>query len=271
MAQTGPKGEARDRAQRGGEGRGRRPEGDKTCIRGRETQHRGPRGAPDAASLQGRAFCGSGGDLRQLLQATGGCTRGLPQSLQLSVGEVVVRQAEEAQTRVLAKFREELTANLSAQATGLQPVRETRGFPGGSDGRGPACQCRRPRFNPWVGKMPWRRRWQPTPVFLPGESSGTEEPGGLQSTGSGRIGHDRSDLAHMLHPHAFSPFATLLIRFLHVDPSPPSEPSDPLELSEQTWNTATHHRYLRLQAECLSILNTPMHTAASRQLELRSR
>ena len=33
-------------------------------------------------------------------------------------------------------------------------------------------------FNPWVGKMPWRRAWQLTPVFLPGESSWTEEPGG---------------------------------------------------------------------------------------------
>ena len=27
-------------------------------------------------------------------------------------------------------------------------------------------------FNPWVGKIPWRRPWQPTPVFLPGESQG---------------------------------------------------------------------------------------------------
>ena len=30
----------------------------------------------------------------------------------------------------------------------------------------------RPRFNPWVRKIPWRRKWQPTPVFLPGESHG---------------------------------------------------------------------------------------------------
>ena len=72
-------------------------------------------------------------------------------------------------------------------------------------------------------------------------------------------------------PPCILPLATLLIRFLHVDSSPPSEPSDPRELSGQTWNAATHHRYLRLQAECLSILNTPTHTAASRQLELRSR
>ena len=33
-------------------------------------------------------------------------------------------------------------------------------------------QCGRPRFNPWVGKIPWRRKWQPSPVFLPGESHG---------------------------------------------------------------------------------------------------
>jgi len=30
-------------------------------------------------------------------------------------------------------------------------------------------QCRRPRFDPWVGKIPWRRQWHLTPVFLPGE------------------------------------------------------------------------------------------------------
>ena len=38
-----------------------------------------------------------------------------------------------------------------------------------------ACLCRRfkrLRFDPWVGKLPWQRNWQPTPVFLPGESSG---------------------------------------------------------------------------------------------------
>ena len=41
---------------------------------------------------------------------------------------------------------------------------------------------------PWA--MPWRRAWQPIPVFLPGESQQTEEPGGLQSTGSQRVGHE---------------------------------------------------------------------------------
>ena len=44
--------------------------------------------------------------------------------------------------------------------------------------------------DPWVGKIPWRREWLPTPVFLPGESPWTEEPGVLQSMGSQRIRHD---------------------------------------------------------------------------------
>ena len=43
--------------------------------------------------------------------------------------------------------------------------------------------------------MHWRRKWQPTPVFLPGESRGGEEPGGLPSMGLHRVGHDWSDLA----------------------------------------------------------------------------
>ena len=33
-----------------------------------------------------------------------------------------------------------------------------------------ACQCRRHKFNPWIGKIPWKRKWQPIPVFLPGKS-----------------------------------------------------------------------------------------------------
>ena len=43
--------------------------------------------------------------------------------------------------------------------------------------------------------MHWRRKWQPTPVFLPWRISGTEEPGGLPSMRSHRVGHDWSDLA----------------------------------------------------------------------------
>jgi len=51
---------------------------------------------------------------------------------------------------------------------------------GGARGKEPACQCRRQRrhrFNPWLWKIPWKRVWQPTPVFLPGESHGQRSPG----------------------------------------------------------------------------------------------
>ena len=39
-------------------------------------------------------------------------------------------------------------------------------------GKESTCQCRRCAFDPWDGKIPWRRKWQPTPVVLPGESHG---------------------------------------------------------------------------------------------------
>ena len=46
-------------------------------------------------------------------------------------------------------------------------------------------QCR-PRFDPWVGKIPWRWEWQPTPVFLPGECHGQRSLAGYYH----RVGHD---------------------------------------------------------------------------------
>ena len=45
-------------------------------------------------------------------------------------------------------------------------VQPRDGFPSDSDSK----ECRRPGFDPWVRKIPWRRAWQPTPIFLPGES-----------------------------------------------------------------------------------------------------
>ena len=53
-------------------------------------------------------------------------------------------------------------------------------------GREPACQFReskRHRFNPWVWKIPWSRKWQPTPILLPGKFHG-QGPGRLQSMGT---------------------------------------------------------------------------------------
>ena len=48
------------------------------------------------------------------------------------------------------------------------------GFHSGSDGKKSICDARdiRHGFNPWVGKILWRKEWQSTPVFLPGKSYG---------------------------------------------------------------------------------------------------
>ena len=60
------------------------------------------------------------------------------------------------------------------------------GFPGGAGGEEPACQCRRckrHRFDPWVGKIPWRRKALPNPVFLPGDSLGQRSLAGYSPYG----------------------------------------------------------------------------------------
>ena len=51
----------------------------------------------------------------------------------------------------------------------------TRSLTGSGSGKETTCQCRRRKrrgFDSWVGKIPWRRKWQSTPVFLPGEFHG---------------------------------------------------------------------------------------------------
>ena len=71
-------------------------------------------------------------------------------------------------------------------------IAEIRGFPGGISGKNSTCQRRRRkrhRFDPWVGKISWRKAWQPTPV-LNWRIPWTEEPGRPQSMGLQRVGHD---------------------------------------------------------------------------------
>ena len=65
------------------------------------------------------------------------------------------------------------------------------GFPGGASSKESSCQCRRHKrhkFNPWVKKIPWRRKWQSIPVFLPGNFHGQRSLVGYR--GSQRVRHD---------------------------------------------------------------------------------
>ena len=67
-------------------------------------------------------------------------------------------------------------------------------FPGGSDGKASCLQCGRPGFDPWVGNILWRRKWQPTPVLLPGKSHGQRS-----MVGYSPLGRNESDTTERLH------------------------------------------------------------------------
>ena len=69
------------------------------------------------------------------------------------------------------------------------------GFPGGSDGKN-RLKCRRPGFIPWVRKIPWRREWLTTPVFLPGKFYGQRTLSGYSP-----CGHKESDTTEQLSLH----------------------------------------------------------------------
>ena len=69
---------------------------------------------------------------------------------------------------------------------GIQILRN-KGFPDDSYGKESACNAGELGSVPGLGRS---LAWQPTPVFLPGETPQTEEPGGLQSMGSQRVRHD---------------------------------------------------------------------------------
>ena len=57
-------------------------------------------------------------------------------------------------------------------------------------------QCGRPGFDPWIGKIPWRRKWQSTPVILPGKSHGQRSLVGYSPWGRKEL-----DMTELLHFH----------------------------------------------------------------------
>ena len=76
------------------------------------------------------------------------------------------------------------------------------GMPRWRSGKGSACQCRRHRrsgFDPWVWKSHWRRKWQPTPVYLPRESHGQRNLAGYSPWGCKEL-----ELSEQLSMHAQS-------------------------------------------------------------------
>ena len=80
----------------------------------------------------------------------------------------------------------------SSSAIFWKSFRRIGDFPGSASGKESTCQCRswdRHGFDPWVRKIPWRRKWQPTPVFLPGEFQEQRSLAGYSARDCRRVRH----------------------------------------------------------------------------------
>ena len=101
--------------------------------------------------------------------------------------------------------------------------KQRKGFPGGASGKEPTCQWRRHkrcRVDPWVGKILWRRAWQPTPVFLPGESLGQRSLAGYSP-----LGRKGSDMIEATYHAASGENIDSFVIICHVPPHKESDPS----------------------------------------------
>ena len=90
------------------------------------------------------------------------------------------------QTRILE------SPSLQADSLPSEPPGTPTYIYGGANGKESACQCSRHRrhgLDLWVGKIPWRRAWQPTPAFLPRESHGQR-----RQVGNSPQHHKESDM-----------------------------------------------------------------------------
>ena len=85
-----------------------------------------------------------------------------------------------------------------------QTFLQKRHFPSGISGKESAHQSRRPNrcgFDPWVGKIPWKRKWKPTPAFLPGESHGQRSLAGYSPRGHKKVRHNLATKPSPLQSH----------------------------------------------------------------------
>ena len=103
--------------------------------------------------------------------------------LQLLLEPVTLRHIS-AYSGLLESSEEAETALAPQKRSGW--CRRIWGFPRWRSGKESACQCRRCKrhgFSPWVGNIPWSRKWQPAPVFLPGKFHGQRSMAGCSPQG----------------------------------------------------------------------------------------
>ena len=100
------------------------------------------------------------------------------------------------------------------------------GLPWWLSGEESACHCRRHGLDPWVKKIPWRRKWLPTPVCLPGKSHGQRSLVGYSPWGHKRIRHNlMTKQQHFYHGAGRSIFWK----------SPPNTAKSPLHVISPDW------------------------------------
>ena len=75
---------------------------------------------------------------------------------------------------------------------------ESKGLPWWLNGKKSTCQSRKHTFNPWIRKIPWRRKWQPTPVFLLGKTHRQRSLAGYSPWD-----HKKSDIAECMQPSSW--------------------------------------------------------------------
>ena len=88
-----------------------------------------------------------------------------------------------------------------------------------ASGKEPACQGRRlkrHRIHPWVRKIPWRRKWQPTPVFLPGKFLGQRSLAGYHPRGCRRVRYDWVHTHTHKHTHTHTQVDKLSKNFCNL-------------------------------------------------------
>ena len=99
------------------------------------------------------------------------------------------------------------------------------------NGKESTYQCRRCGFNPWVGKIPWRRKWQATPVFLAGKFQRQSNLVGFSPQVCKRVDTTEQPRSKTLSAIKHIGFATITTIHLHVVSSSRAETLYPLNTS----------------------------------------
>ena len=92
-------------------------------------------------------------------------------------------------------------------------------FPGGWAVNNPPANAGDAGFDPWVRKIPWRRKWPPTPVFLPGKSSGQRSLAGYSPRGHKRVGRSLATKQQKQHKenHGWCLFLWIIAHLLEKE------------------------------------------------------